>query len=552
MINNNLLTRKLFILLLFLMCSSVYAQRQTAAVAIGDSFISGEGAGNYMNVLGNGFPSWNGDDQSNPFFCHRSANASIFQANLPGIQRRFNLACSGGQPRDVTMSRPPSVANGRNMPPQLDQLLDVATEYDVKLILVGLGSNNRDFTFGKAAEGCIGKFLVDAYKIGHQDNGCTRADMASNQEFNNARNYVVEAVDDIIRGMSTLRGTNGQLLYPPGSFKIVMQDYTNPLPKNLNSRFNSEGGQTDTQAVFRKVAQERYRHGCTIHKAALDDGHWFSAKLGQMVAAAKVEISRRFPLHNVVYLNVQQAFDGARLCETTSLANALATPFHIRNSSGGVITHIDNRRSLVDLLNWLGVQLDLNLPINPADNGILALESHCEDNFQRCQEAWHPNERGHGVLGQCLAGAYQTSSNTIKCIRNWFSGQVMLLDPPPQVVGNLQHSVEWSYMPLYGRVMPELTLNYSLSVVDAGVPVDPFSWRIQPANHPQVLSIDRTYATDGSYTGVFRMIIDNNAQDINLGFGLKAELNNGREVIGGKTISFNPQDWRSSGPSLGD
>ena len=77
----------------------------TAAVALGDSFISGEGAGAYtpvvdVNGVSQGFPGWTAAN-NNAFFCHRSANASLNKANLPGIQNRFNLACSGGQPHDI-------------------------------------------------------------------------------------------------------------------------------------------------------------------------------------------------------------------------------------------------------------------------------------------------------------------------------------------------------------------------------------------------------------------------------------------------------------------
>ena len=54
------------------------------AVAMGDSFISGEGAGGYVAVtdqsgVAPGFPGWAAAN-SNPYFCHCSANASILRA----------------------------------------------------------------------------------------------------------------------------------------------------------------------------------------------------------------------------------------------------------------------------------------------------------------------------------------------------------------------------------------------------------------------------------------------------------------------------------------
>src|SRR6478735_6771180 len=59
------------------------------AVAMGDSFISGEGGGSYQAVtdqsgVAQGFPGWSAAN-SNAYFCHRSANASIQVAALPGI-----------------------------------------------------------------------------------------------------------------------------------------------------------------------------------------------------------------------------------------------------------------------------------------------------------------------------------------------------------------------------------------------------------------------------------------------------------------------------------
>src|SRR5215207_6872559 len=121
------------------------ASLPTAAVALGDSFVSGEGAGAYqpvadINGVVQGFPGWSAAN-SNPYFCHRSSNASIQRASLPGIQARFNLACSGGQPYDMANASA-SRANGRTVTSQLDQLRAVAQTHDIDLVLIGLGSNN--------------------------------------------------------------------------------------------------------------------------------------------------------------------------------------------------------------------------------------------------------------------------------------------------------------------------------------------------------------------------------------------------------------------------
>ncbi len=122
---------------------------------------------------------------------------------------------------------------------------------------------------------------------------------------------------------------------------------------------------------------------------------------------------------------------------------------------------------------------------------------------------------------------------------------------PAQVIGNLSHSVQWSYKSQYGRVMPEMVINYSLNVINASLPVNPFSWKINPASHPQVLSVDRTHAPNGSHTGLIRMVIDDSTGTLNLGFGLEANLNDGRRVIGGANISTDIAASRPIGPGLG-
>ena len=105
------------------------AELPTAAVALGDSFVSDDGAGYYVPVVDadgvtQTFSGWNADN-SNAHSCHRSPCTSVSRANLPGIDARFNLACSGAQPHEIanaSFNRP----KGRLVASQLDQLRAVA------------------------------------------------------------------------------------------------------------------------------------------------------------------------------------------------------------------------------------------------------------------------------------------------------------------------------------------------------------------------------------------------------------------------------------------
>jgi hypothetical protein len=374
----------------------------TAAVALGDSFISGEGAGAYTavvdaNGVAQGFPGWSAPN-SNAYFCHRSANASLHRASLPGIQARFNLACSGGQPFDMANASS-ARTSGRTVTAQLDQLRAVARTHDIDLVLVGLGSNNSQFTFGGIAEDCANRFIADAWTgwwefwayLGGpvEQDPCTPDDLATAAQWTAATAETVAAVRQFV---TVLRQVDAD-----GQHRVVFQDYTNPLPFDLASPFHSEDSRDDTRDKFRALGAERYAAGCPIHRASLAPGHGFSTGLGTLVQSVHSAMSTEFPTENLVYLNVQRAFDGARLCETAaSPTGALATPIRLMDGPTGVfVTSLSGYDKFA----------------------IQRIANACVTYFQTCQESWHPNAAGHGVLGQCLTGAAATAKRTVACVR---------------------------------------------------------------------------------------------------------------------------------------
>lgn len=375
----------------------------TAAVALGDSFISGEGAGAYTpvadaNGVAQGFPGWTAAN-NNAFFCHRSANASLHRANLPGIQDRFNLACSGGQPHDIAAASS-ARANGRQVAAQLDQLRAVGRTHDIDLVLLGLGSNNSSFTFGNVAEKCANRFIADAWtgwwEFWAYLNGpveqkpCSDADLATAAQWSAATAETTSAVRQLL---ATLREIDAD-----GQHRVVFQDYTNPLPFDLAPGFHEEDSRDDTRDKFRALGAERYAAGCPIHRASLLPGHRFSQGLGTLVKSTRDTLAAEFPGADLVYLNVQRAFDGARLCESgTSPAGTLATPIRLQDSppNGVFVTSLSGKDKIA----------------------IQRIANTCVSYFQTCQESWHPNAAGHQVLGQCLTGAATTGARSVACVR---------------------------------------------------------------------------------------------------------------------------------------
>ncbi|WP_433729864.1 hypothetical protein ACQP2Y_18555 [Actinoplanes sp. CA-051413] len=383
--------------------SPAVAALPTAAVALGDSFISGEGAGSYepvvdVNGTSRGFPGWSAAN-TDAYFCHRSAGASLHRADLPGIQARFNLACSGAQPQNLArpgQDRP----RGRAVAAQLDQLRAVAGAYDIDLVLIGLGSNNSQFTFGDVASECANRFIADAWtgwwELWAYINGpveqepCTADDLATAVQVATA----VEETRAAVRGLlTTLDAVDAD-----GQHRVVFQDYTNPLATDVVPSLYTEDNRADDRDKFRALGAERYRAGCPVHRASLAAGHSFSAALGSLVSAVHAGLSAEFPGADLVYLNVQRAFDGARLCESgADPAAALATPIRLQDGPTGVF--------LTDLAGYDKI-------------AVQRIASSCVSYFQTCQESWHPNANGHAVLGRCLTGAAATAARTVTCTRS--------------------------------------------------------------------------------------------------------------------------------------
>lgn len=377
------------------------------AVAMGDSFISGEGAGAYQPVtdqggVAQGFPGWAAAN-SNPYFCHRSANASIQVASLPGITQRVNLACSGAQPADMASASSARPA-GRTVAAQVEQLRAVARTGDIDLVLLGLGSNNSQFTFGGVAAECAGRFVADGYTgwwevwihfinwvTGAELNerACSDADFATGAQLSAAEAETTAAVRQVLDVLDEVDAD--------GEHRVVLQDYTNPLPQAYAEQYRTEGGRSDTRDKYRALVDERYAAGCPADIDTLAPAHRFSQNLGGLVSGVATTLQAERPGAQITYLNVQRAFDGARLCESPgSPGNALATPLRVMDGPSGV--HVTS--------------------FGPYDKfDIKRVTDTCSDYYQTCQESWHPNASGHQVLGRCLTGAWGGTAARVSCVR---------------------------------------------------------------------------------------------------------------------------------------
>ena len=139
------------------------ASSTTAIVALGDSFSSGEAGrwnGNSLNIFGTRggtdraarctlgiFCSYDatrvyGSSYANG--CHRADVAPIKSAPI-SVNEKINLACSGAATANIWRASQGGQAF-KGEAPQADQLLPIAQQRNVKLVLLNISANDLGFT----------------------------------------------------------------------------------------------------------------------------------------------------------------------------------------------------------------------------------------------------------------------------------------------------------------------------------------------------------------------------------------------------------------------
>jgi len=529
-----------------------------AAVAMGDSFISGEGAGDYQGIVDRDGTwqfhptNWSLNNE-NAFFCHRSANASIEVADLdPNTpMQRLNIACSGSGPVSYDQNGNIEAAGGtnfRNVADQVDVLEDLAQTHDIDLVLIGLGSNNSHFSFGDVSA-CAAAFVVDG-KVSDltpviinqhinllgipqqwkqdakafvaaalHDDPCTLSDLATPADFVGATNETVIGIRAILQ---TLQQHDAD-----GQHRVVIQNYTNPLAETFDNKFLKQNGKSDTSGLFRHLVNERYVAGCPAHISSNVAGHQFSTRLGQVVRDAYDTIFDEFgttPGLELVFLDVQDAFDGDRLCEQAdSPANALAAPARLQNSDQGTLA------SIIELVK--GNQLTPTGTHMQSLQGVKVVEAAvlgavCDQHFQTCQETWHPNADGHEVLGECLTIAATTVERLVDC--NRIGGQTDANEwtpGPPAPSLALSVSPNWQSD---GNDGWELSANYSVTL--NGAP-----WNTVNSTSVRLEAFGLPTQTKNTPTGGFQA--NDSCMSLPAKVMIQAEL-----VLNNGTVLTSPQD----------
>lgn len=175
-------------------------------VAMGDSTISGEGAGDYER----------GTDGEHGNWCHRSSDAAIHQINLAGLDGTINLACSGAPAEQVGLGR----ATQYTEPSQAERLAEIAKHNRVVAVVVAAGANDEP-GFSHVLDQC-----VQAWFTGGRP-GCAAAIGDGWQRRVNAM------VPKLTRALADIRGALKSTGYRTEDYQLIVQSYAAPVGPNV-------------------------------------------------------------------------------------------------------------------------------------------------------------------------------------------------------------------------------------------------------------------------------------------------------------------------------
>ncbi|MFF2073131.1 glycosyl hydrolase family 18 protein [Kitasatospora sp. NPDC058162] len=330
-----------------------------AVVAMGDSYISGEGgrwAGNANTSSGG--DSWGTDrkadcpDGKDCVYgdtsyeggnrCDRSDTSPVNSAVLDGIpgERRFNIACSGARTEHIISQSYQGEA------PQAEQLAQLAQDNDIKMIVVSIGGN--DLGFSGIIQDCVRRYWVRAFS-GSCNPGPSDTSL---------KEKLATTQDNVSKALQKIRSVMTDAGYGNDDYELVLSTYPNPLPRGSQMLYGYPTRYTTGGCPFRDA-----------------DADWARDELMPGLTDALVKASFTA---NASLLNVRDALAGHELCsrsaEQATSANSRAKPLP---------------EAAAEWVRWIPYQLDATKDLAWGSQGDK-------------QEAIHPNAYGQRALAGCL------------------------------------------------------------------------------------------------------------------------------------------------------
>ena len=230
----------------------------SAAVAMGDSYISGE-AGRWAGNSIDNSPGNDGTDRaclpagsplcqvdtskvylgaSDSDGCHRSDVSELLSASLP-VDRRLNISCSGAVSSDLLRTSTGGTSD-HGEAPQGDQLAPLARDDDVKLITVSIGGN--DFGFADIVQTCFERYAS-------MQGPCEPIEQP---KIDAAKPGVIAKVSKTLGDIRAVMAGAG---YKTSDYRLIVQTYPSVAPRAADGRYGAD----------------RTAHGCPFYDS---DGTW--------------------------------------------------------------------------------------------------------------------------------------------------------------------------------------------------------------------------------------------------------------------------------------
>ena len=218
-------------------------------VALGDSTVSGEGAGDYD-------PSTDGERNN---WCHRSPHAFIHQLNVSGVDKTINLACSGADTAQVGLGS----AVQHTETSQTRRLAAIAATNRVVAVVVAVGAND-DPSFADTLNGCIDAWF-------------NRNGPACHGTLEREWPRRVEAmVPKVVETLRDIKGVLAAIGYQESDYSLVLQSYAAPIGPNVAVGLQDLSGcpfRTADLTWVQDVAMPELTSG--LRRAAADSGARF-------------------------------------------------------------------------------------------------------------------------------------------------------------------------------------------------------------------------------------------------------------------------------------
>ncbi|MEU4804668.1 GDSL-type esterase/lipase family protein [Actinosynnema sp. NPDC023587] len=187
--------------------------RQTAVVSLGDSAMSGEGAGSYEP----------GTEGQNGNWCHRSTQSMIHRTAL--AERTVNLACSGADSSNVSLADTTHYTEGS----QARRLVEVARQYRVTTVLVQVGAND-DPRFADTMVDCVAAWV-------NPFGASCRSKLAT--QWPARLTAMAPKVETALRDV---RSAMAQAGYADSSYSLVLTSYASPVTEKMDKLLHGPQG----------------------------------------------------------------------------------------------------------------------------------------------------------------------------------------------------------------------------------------------------------------------------------------------------------------------